>query len=61
MANAIENKKRDLTVLHVLISIAIMLVVGMLPPIGTITPVGMKVVGVFFGAIYGWSQFGLAF
>lgn len=55
MVNAIENKKRDLTALHVVISIAIMFVIGMLPPIGTITLVGMKVVGVFLGAIYGWS------
>ncbi|MBQ3120347.1 MAG: hypothetical protein IJC12_05690 [Peptococcaceae bacterium] len=32
-----------------------MIVVGMLPPIGQITPYGMKVLGIFLGCIIGWG------
>lgn len=49
------DHKRDKTIAHVCMSIAIMIIVGLVPPIGSITPIGMKVIGVFLGAIYGWS------
>ena len=32
-----------------------MIGVGMLPPIGQITPYGMKVLGIFLGCIIGWG------
>lgn len=31
--------------------------VGFLPPVGAITPLGMKILGVFIGTIYGWIVF----
>lgn len=42
----------------VLIKFAIMLIltfgIGFLPPFGDVTPLGMKVLGVFVGTIFGW-------
>lgn len=40
--------------LHLCISLALMLLFGMLPPIGGITQYGMVVLGIFLGTIYGW-------
>ena len=46
-----ENKK-------IWINFAIMLIltngIGLLSPVGNITPMGMKVLGVFVGTLYGW-------
>ena len=36
------------------IAVALMLFFGMLPPFGPITPLGMQIVGIFLGAIWGW-------
>lgn len=42
--------------LHCIIMIAITFGIGLLPPLGgDITPLGMKVLGVFIGVLYGWS------
>lgn len=40
--------------IHSLITVGLMIVFYFIPPISTITPVGMKVLGVFLGLIYGW-------
>lgn len=42
------------TVLNYLIMFAIMAVIGICPPVASITPLGMKIIGVFIGVIYGW-------
>ncbi len=39
---------------HSLICCIIMFGFGFLPPIGDITPLGMRVLGIFLGAVYGW-------
>ena len=31
-----------------------MIIVGMLPPFGSVTVAGMKVLGAFLGMMYGW-------
>ncbi len=36
------------------IAICLMLFFGSLPPIGGITPLGMQILGIFLGAIWGW-------
>ena len=41
------------TILNYIAMFAIMLAVGMIPPVGTITPLGMQVFGIFAGTIYG--------
>lgn len=40
--------------IHVVIFLLITFGVGFLPPIAQITPLGMKVLGAFLGAVYGW-------
>lgn len=47
-------KKGKMTYVHVVIMLALMLGGGLLPPFGEITPLGMKVFGVFLGLLYGW-------
>lgn len=40
--------------IHTIILFVIMFGFGFLPSVGTITPLGMKVLGVFLGMLYGW-------
>lgn len=40
---------------HMFVTLFLMFGFGFLPQIGTITPVGMKVLGLFLGVIYGYS------
>ena len=40
--------------IHTAICIGLMLGIGFLPTFGQVTPVGMKVLGVFVGMMYGW-------
>ena len=40
--------------IHVAIFLLITFGFGFLPPFAQITPVGMKVLGAFIGAVYGW-------
>ncbi len=53
------KKVLDLSRVHMVIIILFMFAFGYLPPIGTITPVGMKILGIFIGLLYGWSTFGM--
>lgn len=41
--------------IHVIITLIFMFGFGYLPPIAPITPVGMKMLGIFIGLIYAWS------
>lgn len=52
--SAVVAKKNGISYIHVAIMLALMLGVGYLPPIAQITPMGMKVLGVFLGLVYGW-------
>ncbi|HJD97225.1 SLC13 family permease [Mailhella massiliensis] len=51
--------KRFSRLIHIGIMFLIMLGTGFLPPAGTITPMGMKVLGVFLGLIYAWMFVGM--
>ncbi len=42
-------------IVNTIITIVLMFGFGFLPPIGSITPIGMKVLGVFLGLVYGYS------
>ena len=48
-----------LKMVHVAVTLVIMLGFGYLPAPAPITPVGMKVLGVFFALLYGWTFSGL--
>ena len=39
---------------HSLISLLIMFGYGQLTPIGPLTPLGMNLIGIFLGVLYGW-------
>ena len=47
--------KKDHKYLHFAITLAIMLLFRFIPPIGSITPYGMAIIGIFIGMISGWS------
>lgn len=59
MAASTESTKKDFTWLHFIIIFALMFGFGFLPPIGEVTVVGMKMLGVFLGLLYGWSTCGM--
>ena len=46
------SKKRDLSLVHFLIMLLIIFGIGALKPLGAITPLGMKMMGVFLGLLY---------
>ena len=48
-----ESTKKS-TYIHLAVMLACFVGIGMLPPFGQITPVGMKILGVFVGTLYGW-------
>lgn len=51
-----EVKKTPvITWINIAIGLALMLLFPLLPPIGTITPVGMKIMGIFLGMVFMWS------
>lgn len=47
--------------INIAIMFIITFVVAVLPPFGAITPLGMKVLGVFLGVLYGWLTVDLLF
>jgi len=51
MKNLQANKKYYI---HGMISIALMVCIRFLPPIGVLTPLGMELLGIFLGALWGW-------
>jgi len=55
MGKSLDLKKY----LHIFMTFFLMLLVGHLPPIGCITPLGMQILGIFVGAMYGWTFSGL--
>lgn len=55
-----STAKRDKLYLHVFITALLMFGFGCLPAPDPITPLGMKMLGVFLGLIYGWSFSSLA-
>ena len=51
MENLHVNRKYYI---HSLISVALMVLVRFLPPFGGLTPLGMEILGIFLGALWGW-------
>lgn len=46
-------------VVKIIVMITLMFGIGMLPPFGEISEVGMKVLGTFIGLLFGWSCLGI--
>ena len=51
--------KKDRTVLHLAVVMAIILISFLLPEYKQLTQTGIRVIGVFIAAVYGWSASGL--
>ena len=52
---SVANKKSKSKYIHFAVVLALMFLFRFIPPIGTITPYGMAIIGIFIGLIYGWS------
>ncbi|MBO5140401.1 MAG: hypothetical protein J6B76_07105, partial [Peptococcaceae bacterium] len=51
-----ENAKGfNMKYVHFAVTFAFMFLFRFVPPVGTITPYGMAIIGIFIGLIYGWS------
>ncbi len=58
MAKELPKDARSRKSLYINTTIMVLIMVGLgyiVPPIGPITPMGMKVLGVFLGMVWGWS------
>lgn len=53
-AQAAEKKTSPFYVVNSAICLIIMFAFGQLPPISPLTPLGMNLVGIFLGVLYGW-------
>lgn len=51
---AAPRKKNTAYWINTIIVFVLMFGIGMLPPFGQITPLGMQILGVFVGTLYGW-------
>ena len=47
-------KRSYMSYIHTIIMFILMFGIGMLPTFGQVTPLGMKILGVFVGTLYGW-------
>lgn len=60
MSSSKQTKtKKDLTWFHFIVIIALMFGFGFIPPFGDVTVVGMRMLGIFLGLLYGWSTCGM--
>lgn len=55
MTNLEKSKKFDMKYIHYGVTALIIFGSPFVPPISTITPMGMAVLGAFLGAVYGWT------
>ena len=46
-------------IFNMMVTVALMFAFGLLPPFSTLTPVGMKLLGVFLGVVYGYTTCGI--
>ncbi len=54
-AAVVRKGYKPIQIVHILITLFLMFGFGLFPPFATLTPVGMKVLGVFLGVVYGYS------
>ena len=56
------EKKRHfhLSYINYVITFFLMFFVRFLPPVGGLSPVGMKVIGVWIGVLYGWGTLSIS-
>ena len=52
MSSAINGK--TMKYVHIIVMFVLMIGIGLLPPFGQITELGMKILGIFIGIMYAW-------
>lgn len=55
MTEALRGKKGLPKYIHAVITLALMFIIGKIPPIGFLTPYGMQILGILAGVVYGMS------
>lgn len=55
MTTAIASKGTLKWYINSAITLLLMFGIGHLPPVGALTPVGMDILGIFIGVVYGWT------
>ena len=55
MATQSVPGKKQISLIHCVITVLLMVVIGWLPPVDPITPYGMKIIGILVGVVYGMS------
>lgn len=62
MSDATTKKKSDLLYwINVAITVILMFGIGYLEPWGSLEQIGMKVLAIFIGLLYGWTTLGFVF
>ena len=51
-----DKSKNNKFYLTLVFTMMLMLGVGLLPPFASVTPIGMKILGVFLGCIFAWIR-----
>lgn len=59
MTETSTNKKHTAYYIHSFIVFALMIIIGQCPPFAQITPLGMQILGIFVGVLYGWCTVSL--
>ena len=54
-----KNKKFDMMYVHIAVMMGLIIGFHFVPPVGSITTVGMKLVGIFLAMLYGWTTCGM--
>ncbi len=55
----VEQAKHKKLWVHACVMLALMVVFHVIPPLGVITEVGMRLIGVFLAMLYGWTTCGM--
>ena len=53
-----QSRKNTVYYINSLITLILIFGFGFLPPIAPITPVGMRILGILLGLLYGWTLVG---
>ena len=55
----LKNIQKMISYMHSVLVVVLTFGIGLLPPFGQITPLGMQILGVFIGTLYGWCTVGM--
>ena len=59
LATKTQGEYTPIKIFNMVVTLVLMFGFGLLPPFSTLTPVGMKLLGIFLGVIYGYTTCGI--